>query len=98
MKISPPAPRDLILAVRRVYFEQMLRGEKLEEFRLQNEYWAKRLEGKEFSRVVITLGYPAADDLARRLAFPWRGFSKRELQHEHFGSKPVNVYAIAVKP
>lgn len=99
MTLLTPAPlRDLILAVRAVYFEQMKRGEKLEEFRLQNAFWAKRRERKNFARVLIYWGYPAADDLSRRLVFAWRGFSKRELQHEHFGPEPVKDYAIAVHP
>lgn len=92
-----PLP-DLVLAVKGIYFDQMARGEKVEEFRLQNEFWAKRLEGRDYARVIITRGYPKADDTSRRLVFPWRGFRKCELQHEHFGAEPVQVYAITVRP
>lgn len=86
----------LILPVKRIYFEQIASGEKPEEFRLANAYWAKRLEGKDFSRVIVTLGYPHKDDSSRRLEFPWRGFTKKTITHPHFGMGPVDVYAIRV--
>ena len=34
---------DLVLPVKEVYFKQIKDGSKTEEFRLQNEYWSKRL-------------------------------------------------------
>lgn len=86
----------LILPVKRIYFEQIASGEKPEEFRLANAYWAKRLEGKQYSRVIVTLGYPKRTDTARRIEFPWRGFTKQTITHEHFGPDPVEVYAIRV--
>lgn len=33
----------LQLAVKKVYFEQMVSGEKVEEYRLLTPYWKKRL-------------------------------------------------------
>lgn len=86
----------LILPVKRIYFEQIAAGEKPEEFRLVNDFWAKRLEGKQFSSVIVTLGYPKKTDIARRLEFPWRGLAKKTITHEHFGPMPVEVYAIKV--
>lgn len=86
----------LILPVKRIYFEQIAAGEKSEEFRLVNAFWAKRLEGKQFSSVIVTLGYPKKTDTARRLEFPWRGLTKKTIKHEHFGPMPVEVYAIKV--
>lgn len=86
----------LILPVKRIYFEQIAAGEKSEEFRLANAFWAKRLEGKKFSSVIVTLGYPKKTDTARRLEFPWRGLTKKTITHAHFGPMPVEVYAIKV--
>lgn len=88
---------DLALALKGVYFDQIAAGTKTEEFRLCTPYWAKRLEGRAYSRVVVTRGYPKATDETRRLAFPWRGFSRRWIQHEFFGADPVEVYAIRVE-
>lgn len=87
----------LTLPVKRIYFEQIAAGEKPEEFRLANAFWAKRLEGKQFSSVIVTLGYPKKTDTARRLEFPWRGFTKKTITHEHFGQMPVEVYAISLR-
>lgn len=97
---------DLILPLRREYFEQILDGEKKEEYRLCNEYWRKRLhkmlsircvEPRHFDRIVLTLGYPSRDDQERRLIRPWRGFTVKTITHPHFGPDPVQVYAIDVR-
>lgn len=87
---------DLILPLKREYFEQIRDGLKHEEYRLANEYWTKRLAGKSYSRIVLTLGYPKADDEARRIVKPWRGYVERTIQHPHFGGEPVRVFAIDV--
>lgn len=55
MPINKALP-DLVLPLKREYFEQIKRGEKPEDFRLCTPYWAKRLEGREYGRVVLTLG------------------------------------------
>ena len=88
---------DLILPVKREYFEQMRDGTKAEEYRLTTDFWRKRLEGRDYDRVVITLGYPKRDDEARRLVFPWRGFAVKTITHPHFAAEPVEVFAIAVR-
>lgn len=87
---------DLVLPVKAVYFDAVRDGTKLEEYRLRNDYWAKRLEGRSYDNVILTKGYPKKDDLSRRITVPWRGFRKITLTHEHFGRDPVNVYAIRV--
>lgn len=86
----------LILPVKREYFEQMRDGTKLAEYRLVTAYWRRRLVGRAFSHVIITLGYPKRDDTARRLVFPWRGYKIETIQHPHFGPAPVSVFAITV--
>jgi hypothetical protein len=87
---------DLILPVKRIYFEQMREGTKSDEFRLVTPYWTKRLVGRSYDRVIVTLGYPKADDAERRLVRPWRGFKRQTITHEHFGPQPVEVFAIHV--
>lgn len=89
---------DLILPLKREYFEAIRDGSKPEEFRLCNNYWRRRLAGKEFARIVLTLGYPARHDEARRLVRPWRGFTIKTITHPHFGPEPVEVFAIQVQP
>lgn len=94
MKTTNP----LVLPVKREYFEQMRDGSKLAEYRLCTEYWRRRLLGRTYSHVIITLGYPKRDDEARRLVFPWRGYTVETLQHPHFGPDQVTVFAIVVRP
>lgn len=88
---------NLVLPVKRIYFEQMRDGTKKVEYRLTTPFWRKRLEGKKYDRVVITLGYSKKDDIERRLIFPWRGFTVQTITHPHFGNEPVKVFAIAVE-
>lgn len=96
---SPPpvASQVLTLALKGEYFDEISAGTKDEEFRLVNEFWRKRLEGRVFEKVVITKGYPKADDQSRRLEFAWDGFVIKSLTHPHFGKEPVAVYAISLK-
>lgn len=90
------AKNPLVLPVKREYFEQMRDGAKLAEFRLVTEYWRRRLLGRTYSHVIITLGYPKKDDESRRLVYPWRGYTMETITHPHFGPTPVTVFAIRV--
>lgn len=87
----------LILPLKRQYFDQIKAGTKPYEYRLRNDYWRKRLEGREYDQIVLTLGYPRQDDHDRRIVRPWRGFSVETIVHPHFGPEPVEVYAIDVR-
>lgn len=88
---------NLTLRVKTEYFHAIASGEKIYENRLITEYWTKRLRGRHYDNVIITLGYPKRDDATRRLVFPWRGYIEREIQHKHFGPEPVKVYSILLK-
>ncbi|NUL35088.1 ASCH domain-containing protein [Kosakonia sacchari] len=87
---------DLFLAVNGEYFDQMQCGEKLEEYRLVNAYWSKRLVGRKYERLIITRGYPKKDDDSRRLVMNYKGYEIKTITHKHFGDKPELVYAIKV--
>lgn len=86
----------LTLSLKGEYFQAIKAGTKSEEFRLCSPYWIRRLEGRSFSGIVLTHGYPSRDNAERRLVLPWRGLRRTTIQHPHFGPQPVEVYAIAV--
>ena len=87
---------DLTLALNGEYGDAIRDGSKVEEFRLRTDYWRKRLDGRSYDRIVLTRGYPARDDRARRLVLPWRGYRIMTITHVHFGPDPVEVFAIKV--
>lgn len=94
---------NLQLAVKAEYFDAMVSGEKIEEYRLYNEYWCARLtckhmEGspRKYERLIITKGYPCKDDKSRRIDIPYRGYEVKRISHPHFGIHPVDVFAIRV--
>lgn len=89
--------KTLTLNLKREYFEQIKSGIKTEEYRLCTPYWSKRLEGKNFDKLIIKLGYPKNDEIEKIMTFPWRGYKKKKITHKHFGSDPVKVYAIKVE-
>lgn len=91
-------PRDLIVPVNGIYFDQIAAGTKSHEFRLQTPFWTKRLEGRTYRHVVMTRGYPKGGGVEgeTRLTRVWRGYDLRTIQHEHFGADPVAVFAIDV--
>lgn len=87
----------LTLPLKAEYFNAIRDGSKPEEYRLVTPYWRKRLEGRSYDGIVLTLGYPAANDTSRRLEKPWRGFRQTTITHPHFGPEPVEVFAIDVR-
>ncbi|CAJ0779145.1 hypothetical protein LMG7141_00845 [Ralstonia condita] len=90
------AERVLTIPVNGVYFDQIKAGTKLEEYRLLTDYWRKRITGRVYDRIVLTRGYPKADDESRRLVLKWRGYKLKRITHPHFGPEPVEVFAIDV--
>lgn len=87
---------NLQLAVNGEYFDQMKRGEKVEEYRLVNPYWGRRICGKDYDRLIITRGYPKRDDASKRIDIPYDGYEVKVITHPHFGPDPVKVFAIKV--
>lgn len=87
----------LHLSVKGEYFHKIKDGTKPWEYRLCTPYWAKRLVGRSYDLVEIAWGYPKAGDTERRVSCPWQGYEIRTIQHPHFGSDPVTVFAINVK-
>ncbi len=86
----------LYLALKKKWFDETKSGKKKYEYRLANKYWEKRLRGKEFSKIVLTCGYPKKTDLSRRIERPWRGHWKTLLTHEEFGKEQETVFCIPV--
>lgn len=86
----------LTIPVKGVYFDQIKAGIKPQEFRLRTDYWRKRLEGRTYTHVTLTRGYPPAGDKSRRLTLPWRGYEEQTITHPFFGPEPVEVFAINV--
>jgi hypothetical protein len=88
----------LTLPLNGIYFDQIKAGTKTEEYRLVTDFWSKRLVARRYDQIVLTRGYPKADDAARRLTLPWRGYEVKTITHPHFGPDPVEVFAICVHP
>lgn len=89
---------DLILPLKRVYFDKIRTGEKTHEFRLVTDFWHKRLVRRNYRHVILTLGYPkgGGQEGTTRLTRKWRGYVLSTILHEHFGPQPVTVFAIDV--
>lgn len=87
---------DLTIAINGIYFDQIKAGAKLEEYRLVNAYWMKRLFNRQYERLILTRGYPRKDDEDRRINFKYRGFQVKTITHPHFGAEPVRVFAIKI--
>lgn len=85
---------NLILNLKKEYFEQIKVGTKKEEYRLCTSYWQKRIEGKSFDKVIVKLGYPKSTEKEKILIFHWNGYERKKIIHKHFGSSEVEVYAI----
>lgn len=85
---------NLQLAVKKKWFDQIKARTKLLEYRLDNEYWRKRLIDRHYDKVIITLGYPKRDDKERRIAFNYHGYTMQTIVHEEWNNEEKQVFAI----
>ena len=87
---------DLILHLKKEYWQMVAEGGKVFEFRLYNPYWIKRLVGKTYDRVIIARGYPSKLEVGLWLTFPYTGYEIKTIYHKQFkdGDMPVKVFAI----
>lgn len=86
----------LTLRLKGEYFFDIKSGSKIFEYRLYNDYWRKRIAGKQFDKVLLTHGYPDKTDVTKQIFKPWRGYELMQITHPHFGNLPVFVFAIRV--
>ncbi|ELC61261.1 hypothetical protein [Escherichia coli] len=83
------ASKDLHLNLKGEYFYAIRAGKKVEEYRLYNDYWRKRLKGREYERLIIKLGYPASHETHRIINLPYFGYEVKTITHPLFGPDPV---------
>lgn len=88
--------KNLILHVRHYYFVEMREGRKPFEYRLITPYWRKRIEGRNYSAIVIYDAYPKLDEVDKILVRTWNGYEVQTITHPHFGALPVEVFAIRI--
>lgn len=86
----------LTLNLKAVYFDQIKSGCKKFEYRVTSKYWRTRLDGRQYTEIKIRLGYPKSGDKSREITRPWLGYEIQKVQHELFGTEPVEVFAIRV--
>ena len=86
----------LTLPLKAEYFDAIKAGTKTEEYRLVTPFWSKRIENREYRRIVLTRGYPKKTDISRHLILRWQGYERKTITHPHFGPAPVEVYALRV--
>lgn len=86
----------LFLSLKSEYFDAIRDGSKTEEYREITPYWSKRIVGREYTDIVLTKGYPRADDMDRRIRKPWRGYRTGTIKHPHFGNQEIKVFIIDV--
>jgi len=96
MSPNAPSPQlpDLVLHLKKEYFEQIKSGVKKEEYREMTPYWFSRLFGKKYRNIILVSGYPKG--LAGAIIRPYRGYELKTIEHELFGPLPVLVYAIQI--
>jgi hypothetical protein len=88
---------NLILHLRKEYFDQVKSGEKMREYREVSEYWTKRLGLGDIDKIIVYCGYPKKDDEDRILVFPWNGYTLTSVLHKEFGPEPIFAYAIKLR-
>ena len=85
---------DLILNLKKKWFDQIRSGKKIVEYREIKSHWEKRLEGKTYDKILIVLGYPKTRTPENTIIFKWSGVKRILLKHEEFGNESKPVFAI----
>lgn len=88
--------KTLHLNLKAEYFDAIVAGTKQFEYRLHTRRWRAIIEGKDFDQVLVKCGYPPRDSQDRISARKWLGYELQTITHPHFGSEPVEVFAIRV--
>lgn len=81
----------LRVVIKREYFNQIISGEKKEEYRKLSDYWASRLVNRKYDFVEFINGYKKD---APRALVEYNGYEIKEIRHPFFGNEPVRVFAI----
>lgn len=91
--------RVLRLNLKGCYFQAIRDGTKRTEYRLAAK-WHDRIRNGCYrvgvDEILLLLGYPKRGDESRMMRRIWNGYTIEEIQHEHFGPRPVRVLAIDV--
>ncbi|WP_239056031.1 hypothetical protein [Fusobacterium sp. IOR10] len=89
---------NLILNVRKEYFDEVKSGKKKYEYRLFNDYWKKKIWFVDWiDNVIIKLGYPKNIETEKIIKFKYQGYEIETIKHKEFGDKPVKVFAIKLE-
>jgi hypothetical protein len=87
---------ELVLHLKRKYFDAIKSGAKTYEYRLRTPYWTKRLVNRQYKTIRLLCGYPKRGDKSKEIICKFRGYVPQIITHPHFGEKPVRVFAIRV--
>lgn len=86
----------LILNLKSEYFDSIINGDKVEEYREVKPFWEKRLFGRDYKYIEIRKGYPRATDTSRVAVFEYLGYEKKIITHKIFGNKETEVFALKI--
>lgn len=81
----------LFLVIKKKYYNEILAGTKTEEYREVKPYWTSKLEGRHYDAVIFQAGYRADSP---KFTIEFKGYSRKQMRHEFFGDRTVDVYAI----
>jgi hypothetical protein len=71
--------RILHMTIKKKWFDQIAAGVKPEEFREIKPYWAKRLEGKQYDRIIFRNGYSLDSP---SMAVEYHGYTRKVITWE----------------
>ena len=86
----------LHLNLKSEYFYDIKNGTKPFEYRKNNEYWRKRLDGRYYDEVHFKCGYPKKEDESKIIKKKYIGYKTEKLKHKHFENDRNEDVAISV--
>ena len=92
--------RELVLHLKRKYFDAIRAGTKVVELRRVTAYWCSRLDGdkgRQYTHTHFVLGYAPLDEPYSNIVRAVQKIERTAIVHEEFGTEPVEVFAIHIR-
>ena len=90
---------DILLRVKKKYFDEVLEGTKRHEYWRVTPYWTARLVGRTYGNIIYCKGnYGSEKNPDNIQIFPWYGVLKTKIKHEEFGDELIEVYDVPLVP
>lgn len=83
--------RELFISIKKVYLDQIIKGTKIEEYRMIKPYWENKLINQKYDCIKFKSGYFVGSP---EIKIQYLGYEIKKYKSPLFGDKEVMVFAL----